>query len=159
MLQLYPETIERVGASGVYNFSTATLEQLANAPDTVLVGVEEKSTVHAVVLFLHTPWIAEYFLNATSSQGRKYTRLLVWTAIKALKRSNVAWLNLGGGVKPGDSLDQFKRRFGGKMVRGQVLRQIFDQKKYSSLCSKYSPKNDGTGEAGYFPPYWSDRVE
>ena len=152
LLELYPQTVKRVGASSTYHFAPATLEQLAEASGSILLGVEDQSGVQAVTLFLYTPWAADYFLSASSSQGRKYTRLLVWTAIKTLKQHNVSTLNLGGGVKPGDSLDDFKRRFGGLMVRGQALKQIFDPAGYDYLCAKYC--SGSHGQIGYFPPYW-----
>lgn len=152
MLSLYPQTMRRVGASEVYHFSSETLEKLVEAPDSLLLGVEDGSGVQVVTLFFYTPCAADYFISASLPEGRKYTRLLVWTAIKMLKRLNTACLNLAGGVKPGDTLDQFKRRFGGRMVRGQVLKQVFDKEKYAYLCRKYCPTNHP--ETGYFPPYW-----
>jgi len=152
VLELYPQTTERVGASEVYHFSPQALESLTNLPDALLLGVEEDHKIAAVSLFLYTQWSAEYFLNASTEQGRNYTRLLVWSAIEHLKERGVAFLNLGGGVKPGDYLDDFKRRFGGRMVHGQVLKQIIDPEKYAYLLTKH--RNEANVNTGYFPAYW-----
>ncbi len=152
MKDLYPQTMNRVGASAIYNFSSETLDKLSEAPGSLILGVEEYSRIVAVTLFLHTPFTADYFLNAATPEGRKYTRFLVWLSIKYLKERNISFLNLGGGAKPGDTLEQFKRRFGGQMIQGQVLRQVFDQNKYMYLCSKYCQNNHS--KIDYFPPYW-----
>jgi hypothetical protein len=157
ILELYPQTVKRVGASKVYHFVPETLIRLAETPGSLLLGVEENNRVEAVAQFLYTFWSADYFLNASSLEGRKYTRLLVWTAIERLKEYGVACLNLGGGVKQGDSLDKFKRRFGGQMVRGQVIKQIFNQAKYEYLLNKYDYPIDAN--TSYFPLYWLDRTK
>ncbi len=152
LVDLYPQTVQRVGASEVYRFSTSTLRRLAQAPGCLLLGIETASGIEAVAMFLHTPYTADYFLNATTPEGRQHTRLLVWSAIKALKQLRVPGLNLGGGVRDDDTLAQFKRRFGGRTVRGQALKQIFDRDKYSCLCRRYCAA--GHDQTGFFPPYW-----
>jgi hypothetical protein len=155
--ELYPRTTKRVGASRVYHFSYHTLESLSKLPHALLLGVEEKHKITAVALFLYTPWSAEYFLNASTEEGRKYTRLLIWSAIEHLKDCGVAFLNLGGGVKPGDHLDNFKRRFGGKMVHGQILKQIINQENYDYLLKKYGKTVNASTD--YFPAYWLEKDE
>lgn len=157
LLELYPQTTQRVGASRVYHFSSQTLELLSKLPDALLLGVEDNHKISAVALFLYTRWSAEYFLNASTEEGRKYTRLLVWSAVEHLKEVGVAFLNLGGGVKPGDHLDNFKRRFGGKMAHGQILKQIIDPEKYTYLSGKYG--NEVNATSGYFPAYWLEKNE
>jgi hypothetical protein len=150
---LYRETLRRVEASDVYNFPVNTLDILMDSSKALLIGVEGKEGIQAVSLFLHTEFIAEYFINATTLHGRKYSRRILWQAIETLKNMKVPSLNLGGGVKPGDSLDDFKRRFGGKAIGGQALKIIFNQDAYNALTEKYCDGNQQT--AGYFPPYWS----
>ena len=149
---LYQETLRRVDAADVYNFPDETLDILMDSSKALLIGVEDEQGIQAVSIFLHTEFTAEYFLNATTLQGRKYSRKILWQAIETLKNLEVASLNLGGGVKPGDSLDDFKRRFGGKALNGQALKIIFNQNAYDVLCEKYNTENHRA--AGYFPPYW-----
>jgi hypothetical protein len=150
---LYRETLIRVDAADVYNFPDDTLDILMDSSRALLIGVEDGEGIQAVSIFLHNEFIAEYFLNATTFQGRKYSRKILWQAIETLKNLEVASLNLGGGVKPGDSLDDFKRRFGGKASDGQALKIIFNQDAYNTLSEKYCGANPKA--AGYFPPYWS----
>lgn len=150
---LYPQTLDRLQVSKVYYFGQAALELLADMQGALIVGARERDSVQAVSLFLSTPHGADYFLNAATEDGRKYSRSLLWTAIRELKNRSVPSLNLGGGVHPGDSLEAFKRRFGGSPVSGQVFRQVFDPGKYAYLmryCEDADPQ-------GYFPPYWKER--
>jgi hypothetical protein len=153
LFALYPQTLDRLQASKVYYFGRTTLEALASMKGALIVGARDADTVQAVSLFLSTPHGADYFLNAATQEGRKYSRSFVWKAIKELKNRSVPSLNLGGGVRPGDSLEAFKRRFGGSPVSGQVLRQVFDPEKYTYLM-KYCENVDARG---YFPPYWKER--
>ncbi len=155
LLVLYPQTLERIQASKIYYFRQSTLETLMNMRHAFLVGAVSGTTVHAVSLFLYTEHGAEYFLNAATLEGRKFSRTLLWTAIRELKKRAVPFLNLGGGVRPGDSLEDFKRRFGGKMLCTQTLRQIFDRDKYTYLM-KYCEAGDAHG---YFPPYWKEKQD
>jgi hypothetical protein len=150
---LYRETLTRVDAADVYNFPDDTLDILMDSSRALLIGVEDGEGIQAVSIFLYNEFIAEYFLNATTLQGRKYSRKILWQAIETLKNMEVASLNLGGGVKPGDSLDDFKRRFGGKALSGQALKIIFNQDAYNALSEKYCGPNHKV--AVYFPPYWS----
>jgi hypothetical protein len=150
---LYRETLRRVDAADVYNFPDDTLDILMDSSKAQLIGVEDTQGIQAVSIFLHTEFAAEYFLNATTLKGRKYSRKILWQAIETLKNMEVARLNLGGGVKPGDTLDDFKRRFGGKALDGQALKIIFNRDVYNTLSEKYF---GGSYQAeGYFPPYWS----
>ena len=149
----YRETLRRVDAADVYNFPDDTLDILMDSSKALLIGVEDKQGIQAVSIFLHTEFAAEYFLNATTLQGRKYSRKILWQAIETLKNMEVARLNLGGGVKPGDTLDDFKRRFGGKTMDGQALNIIFNRDVYNALSEKFFGKSHQA--EGYFPPYWS----
>ena len=153
--RLYKETLGRVMASSVYYFCDLTLDSLINVENTILLGVEDDAGIQAVSLFLYTGDSAEYFLNATTVSGRKYSRLLLWKAMETLISFNVRSLNLGGGIKTGDCLDDFKRRFGGSSVTGQALKIVFSPECYRDLCMRYNVESCGTG---YFPPYWAENI-
>ena len=153
--RLYKQTLERVEAADVYRFPDNALDLIMNAPGGLLVGVEDQDGIQAVSLFLHTGGIAEYFLNASSDIGRMYSRTILWSAIVQLQKLMVNSLNMGGGVKPGDSLEMFKRRFGARAMNGQVLKIIFDREKYAWLCEQFGVQPD---QRGFFPPYWAPGI-
>jgi hypothetical protein len=154
---LYRLTLKRLDAADVYSFPDDALDAINNSANALLIGVEDKNGIQAVSIFLHTEFIAEYFLNATTLHGRKYTRKILWTAIEKLKKMNIKNLHLGGGVKPRDSLDDFKRRFGGKALEGQALKIIFNQDTFNALCEKYCGYSYFVDH--YFPPYWSKNAK
>jgi len=153
LLNLYPKAMKRVQASSMYDFSSETLEHLSEMAGTLLLGIKEQGRIQAVVLFQYTKTMAEYSLNASTDIGRKHTRFLIWNAIIKLKELNIPMLNLGGGIKPGDPLDSFKRRFGGESHSCQVLKQVFNQEAFAFLCKKYQNKIPLNSD--YFPPYWA----
>lgn len=151
--RLYSKTLERVNASSVYNFSDDALKKIIDSQNSLLIGWKDKLGIQAVSLFLisNSGNIGEYFLNASTITGRKYSKSLLWNAVGLLKKSGVRFFNLGGGVKPGDSLDEFKKGFGGNIMPTQTLKIIFSIEKYRELCNLYChPK----GMTNYFPPYW-----
>ena len=68
-----------------------------------------------------------------------------------LKEQGIKNINLGGGVKEGDFLDDFKRRFGGKAMPIGKLTGVVNRAKYDELCKEFC-LDEGTN---YFPPYWA----
>lgn len=149
---LYQETLSRVGASAVYHFSPGTLAQLVKMTGVLTLGMEDDEGIQAISMFTYAGANADYFLNASTEKGRKYSRRLLWVAANELRDKGMMSLSLGGGVQPGDTLDDFKRRFGGECVTGRTLRMVFRKERYGELCRKYC--GDNTPGTGYFPPYW-----
>jgi hypothetical protein len=62
----------------------------------------------------------------------------------------VEWLNLGGGIRPGDDLAEFKRRFGAVELPLASLRQVYRADAYEELCRAAGVTSE---RAGWFPPY------
>jgi hypothetical protein len=153
IMPLYQSTIERVGASNTYNFSEQTLQFLCETTQCLMFGASIQGKIEAIIIVVYNGEIAEYFLSATSNEGRIYTRLLLWEAIKALKKKGIHSINLGGGLKTDDSLDAFKRRFGGKHHTLKVIKQVINENKYNELCTDFGCSAEYDNK--YFPPYWS----
>jgi len=147
---LYAETLARVGASDIYRFSEATLNAWLSSPGCLVLGLG--TPPQAVVLCLYTNDIADYFINASTNHGRKHTRILLWAAVRELKRRGVRCFNLGGGARDADALDTFKRRFGGKSMGVPVLKQVYIHEQFTALCRQAGAVDHATG---YFPPYRS----
>jgi hypothetical protein len=150
-LRLYHETFERVQANNSYNFSNDFLSSLINSEIAYVSGALIDGKIECVVVFLvYNNW-AEYYINASSTFGRNATRTLIWGMIIQLKALGIEYVNLGGGVNENDSLDQFKKKFGGyetslNIWKGIALKDVFDE-----LCKEY---NVSTELTTYFPPYW-----
>jgi hypothetical protein len=146
---LYAATLARVGASDTYRFSEATLKAWLSSPGCLALGLGVPP--RAVMLCLYTEEIADYCISASTKQGRSYTRILLWAAARELKRRGVRYFNLGGGAHDADTLEAFKRRFGGESLSVPVLKQVYMRGQFMALCRQA----EAVDRAGYFPPYRS----
>jgi hypothetical protein len=153
--KLYQETLCRINASSTYFFTEETMDILMNAPEVDLIGVEEGDVLVAASLFLSTKKDVEYYLNAATHEGRKYARYIVWFAMNYFKKEGKHCLHLGGGIRNNDTLEAFKRRFGGKGTKAQTIKAVFDEAAYNYLCGKYVA--EGSLCTDYFPAYWVPR--
>ncbi len=151
LLEHYRTFYRDRGASAVYDFKPETLVAIAECADSYLVGTESDGTVNAVMLFAYTRYIGEYFLNVSVAEGQRNSVALLWQGMKELKSRGVAWLNLGGGIRPGDGVAEFKERFGGTVLPLRSLKQVYNRARYEALCVGASV--DPADRAGYFPPY------
>ncbi|MEX0686717.1 MAG: hypothetical protein WD267_03550 [Balneolales bacterium] len=137
-------------ASQVYNFTMQTLSKIIDADNVMAVGVFKNKKIEAVSLFAHTCYGAEYLFNISVGDGKHHTVPLIWFAVEYFKSLHIPFLNLGGGVRQGDSLSQFKERFGGIEYTLKSLNQIYNEDTYEELCKGIINKFDLTN---YFPPY------
>ena len=147
LVDLYPETMARVGASAL--FTPRTLETWATMPGAMLVGAAVGGRIEAVSLFLVHAGMAEYHLNVSTEAGRGMAALLLESAFARLPELGAQTLNLGGGVRPGDGLAVFKRRFGGHPAPLRAVRQVYDERVFAALCARSGVSR----EDGRFPPY------
>jgi Fe-S cluster biogenesis protein NfuA len=151
LLTHYYEFYREKGASKVYQFKPDTIIELAFRDNVIIAGLEDDRGINAVILFAFTPYIGEYMLNISLPEGKRYSAALIWYGVKKLIEHNVQWLNLGGGIKPGDGVAKFKERFGGKVFLLSSLKQIYNHDVYRSLCCKANVNPDDL--TGYFPLY------
>lgn len=150
LVVLYRDTLTRTGAASVYHFTEATLAELMRDKKTLAFAANVAGKMVAMTILLYNDHIADYFINAANDAGREYSRILIWKAMEYLHNIQVPTLNLGGGVKPGDNLEQFKKRFSGKKVMPYVLKRIYDDKLYKDVCARSQIDAEATH---YFPAY------
>jgi hypothetical protein len=149
---LFPIAMERVGARPNYAFANETLDRWVKSPDSMVLGASLDGRIEAVSIFLIACDNAEYHLIGSSDQGRDLAAWLIWNAIVRLKRAGIRTLHLGGGVRRGDGLHQFKQKFAGVAKPLRAVTQIYDQLRYEQLCSESQVRH----EAGpWFPAYRS----
>ncbi len=148
----YGSFMNRKDAAEVYRFSRDTLEQLAAAPSVFTIGVRgPDGDVEAAAMFGVTRACGEYLFGLSSGQGARHSTVLIWSAVERLKALGVPWLHLGGGVRGGDTLDEYKRRFGTTRLPLRSLRMVFDEGRYRDLCARVGA--DPEDRTGWFPPY------
>jgi hypothetical protein len=139
------------GAGGAYRLTQTSLEALTRSPHHFLLGVRGHAGLESVTLFGRTRDCGDAIFNVCSEAGRPHAFTLLWHGALDLQMKGVPFLNLAGGIREGDGLSQFKRRFGG-LERPQVaLQQIYDPSRYRELCLAVNA--DAERRDGYFPAY------
>jgi hypothetical protein len=134
LVRLYPSAMARLGATEAYNIPPDSLRELAAAPEILLLGALVNRSIEAVMVFPFTGYRSEYFLGASTVSGRDLTAWLLSQAFLRLRKAGVLQLNLGGGVRPGDGLYEFKKRFGGQPFSLGKLMHVYDRIAYQRLC-------------------------
>ncbi len=153
-LDLYPSFAERMGIEPRHRLANVTLCALLEKSEKIkLFGVQESSgEISFVRCFFFTEHSAEAFLEASTEDGRRHSRVIYWTAYQWAHKAGIPKLNLSGGIKAGDGLEFFKKNLGGDRRALYRARLIYDDDVYAQLCRN---KNVGPhlvpGE--YFPPY------
>jgi hypothetical protein len=120
----------------------------------LLVGAGD-GQLESVAAFGYTAHAGDYLFGVSRPGGERHSARLVWWGIERLRELGVASLNLGGGIRPGDDVAEFKRRFGAAEKPLASLCQVYRREAYERLCAKagVSP-----GSSGWFPPYRAPRA-
>jgi hypothetical protein len=149
LLGTYADFFARREAGAATNLSRETMAAIAALDDVMIVGARGDS-LESVALFGHTADGGDYLVNVSVPGGERHAVHLIWWAVQRLRAVGVEWLNLGGGVRPGDDLAEFKRRFGAAELPLLSLRQVYRPDIYEELC-----RTAGVTSArdGRFPPY------
>lgn len=150
----YPRAMERKDAVARHRFARETLTALCESPGTFLLGAVEAEQIQSVSLFGHTPYGGDFLFNAALPGAEHHSVALIWSATHRLVDLGVPWLNLGGGMRPGDALADFKARFGAKRLPMRAVKAIYDQSAYAELCRQRAV--DPHANHGYFPAYRDD---
>jgi hypothetical protein len=146
---LYRDSAWRRGASSAYALPDETLFRWLRAPDMVAVGAAIGGVIEAISLFPFAGARAEFHINAASERGRELSAWLIAAAADALRERGVATLNIGGGLTPGDSLDEFKQRFRGTPRRVHSIGQVHDPARFRALVAE----RGAAVASGWFPAY------
>jgi serine/alanine adding enzyme len=149
VVRLYRETLVRVHARDNYAYSEPTLRRWIRDPMSVVFGAIAGDGIEACALFLQRDDQAEYHLGASTNAGRGLQTLLLHTGMLRLREMGVRRLNLGGGVRHGDGLFQFKAKFGGEERVLHAVRQIYRRDVYRRLTDEAAASPDET----WFPAY------
>jgi hypothetical protein len=145
--QLYPETLSRFGTRT--QLSAATLDEWAQDPQNLLLGISQGGAVEGVHLIHVHGREAELHIVGLSEEGRASSALLYTAAIERLQARGVTRFNLGGGGNPGDGLYKFKGWLGGTPVPLQSIRHVYNLPRYQSLCAAAMVDTD----TPWFPSY------
>jgi hypothetical protein len=86
LMDLYPDTMRRVGARSQYGFSAETLHRWAGDPDSMVLGAQLEGRIEAVILVLVAKCRAEYHICANTVRGCDLTAWLLQSCIESCVR-------------------------------------------------------------------------
>jgi hypothetical protein len=169
-IAIYLSTMERKGASEGYFFTRECFQSLTRAFSAMnaltYVHVFLDKRIISTELVLLSPDTAYFFLGGSvnSEYDKKPNYLLKHEIILWAKRQGLKYYVLGGGVKPGDGIYQYKKAFAPDSLYPFFVRQIiYDAEKYVLLTRQRElyEKNQGIEwrpENDFFPAYLSGRM-
>ncbi len=153
-VKLYDLSLQNRNTASIYNFGAEAWKALINSEFGFLFSIVVDNEIEASALFICFGDMVDYYMIASTPEGRQHARGIIWEAIQFFKNQNLSWMQLGCGVRDNDSLEQFKARFGGIAHTTYSLRQIYNSESYQALCEKYQTDPDNL--QGYFPSYWQN---
>ena len=147
----YGETMARTGAAERYLYPTSYFARLLLSERSWLVLAERDGEPLAGAIAAASDGYLHYYLGGTADDalGDSPMKNLFWAMI-ALGAELALPVNLGGGVTPGDSLDEFKRGFANAQAPWHTHEVICDPAAYEDLSGA-----SGEASEGFFPAYRS----
>lgn len=149
-IENYYDFLNRINASPANYFSKETLKSLCLLENIFMAGYKSEGKLESVYIFGYTEHSVDCLFNVSTTEGRQYAPFLLWCGIKHFRSGKIPVMNLGGGSKTGDSIDQSKQRFGAYGLPFVNLKQIYDPNVYDMLCKEKGLNSD---RSGYFPAY------
>ena len=147
-LDVYEQTMRRAAAAEHYFFGAAYFDRVLAAPRTWLaLATAPDGELAAASIAAASDGYLHYYLSGTAdSRLREAPMKNVVTLLVDHATSLDLPLNLGGGLRPGDALEEFKRGFANRTEPWLTSELICDPEKYE-LLSKGKPPGP------FFPAY------
>ncbi|NOJ96066.1 GNAT family N-acetyltransferase [Corallococcus sp. CA049B] len=150
--EAYRQTMVREGASSRYFFPDAYFEELFSSPCAWLVTTHApQGDVASAALCVSSDGMLHYYLGGTvdAHLARSPAKNVFGTLADLCSRLGVP-LHLGGGIRPGDSLEQFKRSLSNSSSRLHTHELICEPAVYAHL-------SEGSTGSDFFPAYRAPR--
>jgi Acetyltransferase (GNAT) domain len=149
-VSVYDQTMRRAGASERYLFGREYFDRILASEGAWLALVREPDGgVAAGSIAVESDGFLHYYLSGTADESLRDSPMknLVATLVE------FAWgrdlpLNLGGGIEPGDRLEEFKRGFANRRETWRTSEIVSDPEAYRRLSA-------GIEAEGFFPAYRS----
>ena len=147
------EFFETRQASSIYRFCETTWRGIMASEALTALEARRDGAIVAVTLLGAAGGVGDYLFNVSRPGGQEASAPLLWQGVLRLKGAGVRWLNLGGGIRPGDAVAEFKRRFGAATAPMVVRKQVYRPEAFGRLCAKAGV--EANAEPGYFPSYYA----
>jgi hypothetical protein len=145
----YSETMARAGAAERYLYPTSYFARLLLSERSWLVVAEREGETLAGAIAVASDGYLHYYLGGTADEAFKDSPMknLFWAMIAQGGELGLP-VSLGGGVTPGDSLDEFKRGFANAQAPWHTHEIVCDAEAYRELSA-----DSGDAPHGFFPAY------
>jgi hypothetical protein len=143
----------RINAAVDYRLEQWAWKLLTGSSNILMLGAAYSGKLVAATVFGIGSGIVDAMFNISLPNGRDAATFLMWNGALHFAERGIRRLNMGGGLVPGDSYAESKRRFGGEEVQFAALRQVYDWPRYQTMCRNAGCDTSTT--ARYFPPYLS----
>ena len=147
-LGVYTETMHAVSAAEHYFFDADYFATLLASTQTWLIKVlGPDGDIAAAALAVSSDGFLHYYLSGTADAHRRGapSKNLIVAATDFADELGLP-LNLGGGLSPGDGLEEFKRGFANRELPFRTHELICDQAAYEELSRGHTAE-------GFFPLY------
>jgi hypothetical protein len=147
-LAAYEQTMRRTGAAEHYFFDADYFDTILRSPRTWLAtAIAPGGDVAAASIAASSDGYLHYYLSGSADSHLRDSPMknVVATLIEHATDLNLP-LNLGGGITPGDPLEEFKRGFANRQQPWHTSELICDPSTYARLSAEH---NAGT----FFPAY------
>ncbi len=147
-LDVYEQTMRRAAAAEHYFFGIEYFDRILRAPRTWLaLATAPDGALAAASIAAASDGFLHYYLSGSADSHLRDSPMK--NVVARLVDHSVELglpLNLGGGITPGDALEEFKRGFGNRQMTWLTSELIGDPEAYQRL----SRSRDA---GGYFPAY------
>lgn len=147
-LSAYEQTMRRTGAAERYFFGAPYFERLFESDRSWLaLATAPGGEVAAASLTVRSDGFLHYYLSGSSDAHLRDSPMKnVLAALVELAAELNLPLNLGGGISPGDPLEEFKRGFANREQPWHTSELVCDREAYDRLSAGRDP-------GGFFPAY------
>jgi len=147
-LSVYEQTMRRAGAADHYFFGAAYFDRILEAERTWLaLAYDPDGELAAASIAAVSDGYLHYYLSGSAdSHLREAPMKNVVTRLVEHATELGLPLNLGGGIRLGDALEEFKRGFANRRQPWLTSELICDPEKYTQLSA-------GRDADGFFPAY------
>jgi hypothetical protein len=143
----YEQTLHPAGAAERYFFAPSYFEAVLSFERSWLVVARRGGEVGAAAIAAISDGFLHYFLGGTADAARSASPFKnVVVAMLDLADERGLPLNLGGGIRPGDGLDEFKRGFANAELGFFTHSIVCDPVAYAELTGDRE-------EGDFFPAY------
>ncbi len=151
---VYSETMVHLDASERYRFEPTYFDLLFDSPrsELFLVTGPDGDTAAAAITAVSDGFLHYYLSGTADAHRRRAPSKNMIVAVTDRAEELGLPMNLGGGVHPGDGLEEFKRGFTNRELHFRTHEVVCDLGLYAEL-------SEGRADDGFFPLYRSPVAE